>query len=98
MDSAQAYIGEGNPEDPAFSPLFGSFKDFPPVYIMAGKNGILLDDSVRLKDKLDEEGVEAFIDIEEKGWHVYQQMPVAMAREAMKRLAAHVSEEIYGKQ
>ena len=98
MDSAHAYIGDGNPEDPAFSPLFGEFKNFPPVYIMAGRNGILIDDSVRLKDKIDKEGGTAFLDIEEKGWHVYQQMPVTMAREAMKRLAAHVSEEIYGKQ
>ena len=98
MESARAYIGEGNAEDAVFSPLFGSFKGFPPVYIMAGRNGILLDDSVRLKEKIDEEGGTALLDIEEKGWHVYQQMPVAMAREAMKRLAAHVSEEIYGKQ
>lgn len=98
MDSAHAYIGEGNAEDPVYSPLFGSFKDFPPVYIMAGRNGILLDDSVRLKDKIEEAGGTVVLDIEEKGWHVYQQMPVAMAREAMKRLAAHVSEEIYGKQ
>ena len=97
MDSARAYIGEGDPADPAFSPLFGSFKGFPHVYIMAGRNGILLDDSIRLKEKIDEEGGTALIDIEEKGWHVYQQMSIAMAREAMKRLAAHVSDEIYGK-
>ena len=64
---------------------------------MAGRNGILLDDSIRLKEKIDEEGGTALIDIEEKGWHVYQQMPIAMAREAMKRLASHVSDEIYGK-
>ena len=100
MESAKAYMGEGNlnPEDPVFSPLFGSFKNFPPVYIMAGKNGILLDDGIRLKEKIEKEGGRALIDIEEKGWHVYQQMPVAMAKEAMKRLAEHVSLEIYGKQ
>ena len=97
MDSAKAYMGEGDPTDPVFSPLFGSFKGFPPVYIMAGRNGILLDDSISLKEKIDKEGGTAFIDIEEKGWHVYQQMPIAMAREAMKRLAMHVSCEIYGK-
>ena len=97
MDSAREYMGEGDPADPVYSPLFGSFKDFPHVYIMAGRNGILLDDSIRLKEKIDAEGGIAVIDIEEKGWHVYQQMPIAMAREAMKRLAAHVSDEIYGK-
>ncbi len=95
--SAVAYVGEKDPADAAFSPLFGDFEGFPPVYIMAGRNGILLDDSIRLKERIEQAGGTAVLDIEEKGWHVYQQMPVSMAHEAMKRLAAHVSENIYGK-
>ena len=97
MNSARAYMGENDPLDPAFSPLFGSFEHFPPVYIMAGRNGILLDDSVKLKERIDQAGGKAELDIEEKGWHVYQQMPGSMAKKAMKRLAEHVSDEIYGK-
>jgi Esterase/lipase len=97
MNSARAYVGDNDPADAAFSPLFGNFENFPPVYIMAGRNGILLDDSVKLKERIDQAGGKAELDIEEKGWHVYQQMPGSMAREAMKRLAAHVSCEIYGK-
>jgi acetyl esterase/lipase len=96
-DSVTAYIGDRGPADAAYSPLFGSFDKFPPTYIMAGKNGILLDDSIRLKERIDDAGGTALLDIEEKGWHVYQQMPTAIAKEAMKRLAAHVSDEIYGK-
>ncbi len=96
-DSVTAYIGDRDPADAAYSPLFGSFDKFPPVYIMAGRNGILLDDSIRLKERIDDAGGTALLDIEEKGWHVYQQMPTAIAKEAMKRLAAHVSDEIYGK-
>ena len=96
LNSARAYMGDRNPEDAVFSPLFGSFENFPPVYIMAGKNGILIDDSVKLKEKIEQAGGTAELDIEEKGWHVYQQMPGAMAREAMKRLAAHVSSVING--
>lgn len=98
MNSARAYIGDNDPEDPAFSPLFGSFEGFPPVFIMAGKNGILLDDSIRLKERIDKAGGTAVLDIEEEGWHVYQHMPVSIAREAMKRLGDHVSDEVYGKQ
>ena len=97
MNSAKAYMGENDPMDPAFSPLFGSFEGFPPVYIMVGRNGILLDDSVKLKEKIDQAGGKAELDIEEKGWHVYQQMPGSMAKKAMKRLSEHVSYEIYGK-
>ena len=97
LNSAKYYMGDGNPEDPVFSPLFGSFENFPPVYIMAGRNGILIDDSIKLKERIDQAGGTAELDIEEKGWHVYQQMPGSMAREAIKRLAAHVSDSIYGK-
>ena len=97
LNSAGAYIGDRDPVDPAFSPLFGDFSHFPPVYIMAGKNGILLDDSVKLRERIEQAGGKAELDIEERGWHVYQQMPGSMAREAMKRLAEHVSLEIYGK-
>lgn len=97
MNSARAYIGEKDPADSIFSPLFGSFENFPPVFIMAGRNGILLDDSIKLKEKIDEAGGKAELDIEEKGWHVYMHMPGSMTRRAMKRLAAHVSNEIYGK-
>ena len=96
IGSSKAYIGDGNPENPSFSPLFGDFSDFPPVYIMAGRNGILLDDSIRLKEKIDQAGGKAWLDIEEKGWHVYQQLPIAMARNAMIRLSEHVTAEIYG--
>lgn len=97
MNSVKSYIGDKDPSDPAFSPLFGSFDNFPPVYIMAGRNGILLDDSVRLKERIEQAGGTAELDIEEKGWHVYQQIPGPIARKAMKRLAEHVSRTIYGK-
>lgn len=97
MNAAKAYIGDKDPADPAFSPLFGSFENFPPAYIMAGRNGILLNDSISLKEKIEQAGGKAELDIEEKGWHVYQHMSGAMTRRAMKRLAVHVSNEIYGK-
>lgn len=98
MESARAYIRDGEPSDPAFSPLFGDFSGFPPVYIMAGRNGILLDDSIRLKEKIDVSGGKVWLDIEEKGWHVYQQMPIPMAKQAMRRMSEHISSEIYGNQ
>ena len=96
-DAAKAYIaGAGEPEEPRFSPLYGDFSDFPPVLIMAGKNEILLDDSIRLKERIESVGGKVRLDIEEKGWHVYQQMPIRIADRAMKRLSAYVSARIYG--
>ena len=100
LEAAKAYLPEGSdPKDPVFSPLFGRIKGLPPVFIMAGRNEILLDDSIRLRDRIVEEGGRAILDIEESGWHVYQQMPLPMAAQAMKRLSSYVSSEIYeGKQ
>lgn len=98
MGAAHSYVVDMDLADPAFSPLFGDFSGFPPVYIMAGRNGILLDDSIRLKDRIEEAGGTAWLDIEEKGWHVYQQMPIHIARQAMIRLSEHVSEVVVKKQ
>lgn len=99
MDAARAYIGDaGELSDSRFSPLFGDFNGFPSTFIMAGKNEILLDDSIRLKSEIEKAGAKAYIDIEENGWHVYQQMPIPIAERAMKRLSAYVSGEIYGKE
>ncbi len=96
-NSAKAYLGDNDPADATFSPLFGSFENFPPVFIMAGRNGILIDDSIKLKERIEQAGGTAELDIEEKGWHVYQLMPGSMTREAMNRLAEHVSYAISGK-
>ena len=97
MDAARVYVsGAGEFEDSRFSPLFGELKGLPPVYIMAGKNEILLDDSVRLRDDIISAGGRAELDIEDSGWHVYQQMPIPIAERAMKRLSAYVSSLIYG--
>ena len=96
-DAAKAYIaGAGEADDPRFSPLFGSFEGFPPAYIMAGRNEILLDDSIRLCEKIKEAGGRAALDIEEKGWHVYQQLPIRIASLAIARLAKHLAKEING--
>ena len=96
--AVRAYIPEGEDvRDERFSPLNGSFEGFPPVYIMAGRNGILLDDSVRLQERINGCGGRAVLDLEEKGWHVYQQMPFPIANRAMERLAGYVKDEINGK-
>ncbi len=95
-EASKVYMGDGaDPKDARFSPLFGNFENFPPTYIMAGRNGVLLDDSIRLRDKINAAGGRAELDIEENGWHVYQLMPVPIANRAMKRLSSYVSSEVY---
>ena len=91
--------GAADPVDfaaPQFSPLYGDLSGFPTTYIQVGKNEVLHDDSTSLYKKLKKAGANAELDVEQDGWHVYQQMPLPVAGRAMKRLAAYVSKEIYG--
>ena len=91
-----AFVGEDvDFADPKYSPLYGDFTSFPPIFIMVGRNEILLEDSVQLQKKILKAGGEAIIDIEKDGWHVYQQMPLPIATRAMKRVADYVSNIIY---
>ena len=91
-----AFVGEdADFADPKYSPLYGDFTSFPPIFIMVGRNEILLEDSVQLQKKILKAGGEAIIDIEKDGWHVYQQMPLPIATRAMKRVADYVSNIIY---
>ena len=96
LNAAKVYIGDaGSADDPRFSPLFGDLGSLPETYIMVGRNEILLDDSVALFDEMTKQGAAAHLDIEEGGWHVYQQMPVPIASRAMKRMSAYISSAIY---
>ena len=96
LNAAKVYIGDaGSADDPRFSPLFGDLGSLPETYIMVGRNEILLDDSVALFDEMTKQGGNAHLDIEEGGWHVYQQMPVPIASRAMKRMSAYISSQVY---
>ncbi|MBR6303512.1 MAG: alpha/beta hydrolase [Lachnospiraceae bacterium] len=96
-NAVKVYInGAGTPDEARFSPLFGSFDNFPPTVCFAGKNEILFDDSKRLCDRIKEAGGKAVFDVEEKGWHVYEQLPIPIANQAMRRLSKYIKDEQYG--
>lgn len=77
-------------ENPLISPLFGDFTGFPPTYIQAGENEILLSDAQRLYQKLLEAGVSARLEIFEGMWHVFQMSPFKTAAEAMDKNAEFI--------
>lgn len=57
--------------DPYHSPLYGSFKNFPPLYITAGTAEILQDDSTRVAEKARQEGVDVTFELGEHLMHVH---------------------------
>ena len=76
--------------DPLVSPLFGDFTGFPPTYIQAGDNEILLSDSELLHKKLIHANVSVKLDVFKGMWHVFQMSPLKTAYEAMEKNAEFI--------
>ncbi len=86
----EAYAGGQDMKDPLISPLFGDFTGFPPTYIQAGENEILLSDAERLYQRLLRSGVSARLEIFEGMWHVFQMSPFKAATAAMDKNAEFI--------
>ena len=54
----QVFLGGQSPKDPRISPIFGVFKGAPPVWITVGDTEILRDDSRRLEQVCERDGVD----------------------------------------
>ena len=79
-----AYIGrQDDYAKPCYSPLFADLRGLPPTLIQVGTNEILRSDSELLCKKMAEQGVYATLEVYEDCWHVFQQMPIRRAAQAM---------------
>lgn len=68
-----AYANITDQKNPYVSPVYGNFsKGFPPTLIQVGTKEILLSDSVRLYQSLDQAGVPVKLDVYEGMPHVFQ--------------------------
>lgn len=86
------YVEGQNLEDPFISPLFGDFTGFPPTYIQAGNNEILLGDATMLHKKMVQANVSVKLDIFKGMWHVFQMSPLKTAYDAMEKNAEFIYE------
>lgn len=66
-------LAQPSADDPIFSPLFGSFEGFPPMYINVGTAETIEDDSRRLLKKAQEADVDVMF---EEGSHLMHIYPV----------------------
>ncbi|AJR08775.1 alpha/beta hydrolase [Photobacterium gaetbulicola] len=71
MSSAMvdAYVGELELNDPVVSPIYGSFDNFPAVYLITGTRDLLLSDTVRLHRELKRAGADAELNVYEGQSH-----------------------------
>lgn len=84
------YVKGEELDNPLISPLFGDFSGFPPTYIQAGNNEILLSDSTMLHEKMVQANVSVKMDVFEGMWHVFQMSPFKTAYDAMEKNAEFI--------
>jgi len=70
--AAEWYLNGADPQSPEASPLYGSLKGFPPLFIEVGEREILRDDSTRLAERARAEGVTATLNLWPAVCHVWQ--------------------------
>jgi epsilon-lactone hydrolase len=69
---AAGYLAGADPHDPLAAPLHADLRGLPPVYLQAGAEESLLDDSKRLADRLRDAGVDARLDEFADQVHTFQ--------------------------
>ena len=89
--SARNYLKKSNPCDPYASPVFATFRDFPPIMVHAGSAEILKDDASRIGDRAAEAGTPVSVEIYDGMQHVFQANPyVPEARVSLQRLGQFI--------
>lgn len=84
---AKAYLGpHGDPFDPLASPLYGDPSGLPPLLIQCGDHETILDDSVRLAERVRKAGVVVELEVYPSMIHVFQAFgELNVARDALAR-------------
>lgn len=67
-----AYIGDADPANPYISPMFGDFKDFPPMLIQVGTHEMLFSDAETVAEKGKLAGVDVTFTVYDGMFHVFQ--------------------------
>lgn len=66
------YPGDHDSKDPYISPIYGNFRDFPPMLIQVGSTEMLLSDSVTVAGMADIAGVDVRLSVYDDMFHVFQ--------------------------
>ncbi len=66
------YPGEHDKKNPYISPIYGNFRQFPPMLIQVGSTEMLLSDSITAASMADIAGVDVRLSIYDDMFHVFQ--------------------------
>ncbi|MEG1558021.1 MAG: alpha/beta hydrolase [Oscillospiraceae bacterium] len=81
-----------NLTDPLVSPIFGTFRDFPPTLIFVGSDEILLDDSRIISERLISMGNKCELHVVDGMWHVFVIFKTPESSEALCRIDEFIKE------
>jgi epsilon-lactone hydrolase len=93
---ARMYLGGADPRDHYVSPLYGNLGGLPPTLIQVGSDEILLDDSVRMAERLRAAGCDVEIEIWPRMPHVWQVYARVLpeGRQAIERIGAFLQSKM----
>jgi len=97
--AAQLVVGSADARDPLLSPVFGDYRDFPPLLLHASTHEVLRDDAVRVAERARAAGVPVQLRLWPRVPHVWQFMSAVLPEaqqsvsEAVQFMAAQVSHE-----
>jgi acetyl esterase/lipase len=89
---ARYYLAGTDPRTPYASPLYGDPTGLPPTLIQVGSDEVLLDDSVRMAERMRAAGCQVELEIWPRmphAWHLWARL-VPEARAAIERIGAFV--------
>jgi acetyl esterase/lipase len=92
--SARHYLQGANPADIYASPVFGNFRDFPPVMVHAGSQEILRDDASRIGELAARANVPVSVEIYDRMQHVFQASNAGEAKVSVTRLGQFIRTRI----
>ena len=86
------FLGAGNRRDPYSSPLYADLAGFPPIFLQAGGDEALVDESRMFFDRAKHAGVDVRLDVFPEMLHTFQMMAgrAPEADDAIRRLAEWV--------
>jgi len=89
-------LGDLDPRDPLASPVYADLRGFPPIYLQAGADETLVDESRMMADRARAAGVEVRLDVFPQMLHSFQMMAgnAPEADAAIAKLAAWVRPKI----
>lgn len=93
---AEYYLAGANPRTPYASPLYGDTSGLPPVLIQVGGDEILLDDAVRMAQKLRHHNSQSQVEVWPRmphAWHLFAPV-LPEARQAIARVAEFVADTV----